>query len=151
MRAWLMLAILAVAAPDRLDPRPMDNRPLKEKMDGQWQLVNSVISGQGQDPSSFPATVYTFSPGRLVTRSAKQPQGASFGVVLDDQHTPAHIDFIAGSAEPKTTYPGIVKLEGDLLTLCFTRSVNGQRPTEFAAPADAQRMIALFQFKRIGG
>jgi uncharacterized protein (TIGR03067 family) len=150
MSGVLLLTMLTIAAPDRPDRSPTDIRPLQERLVGQWQLVNSVISGQPQDPSTFPATVYTFTPDKLVTRSAKQPDGVTFGVVLDITRAPAHITFLAGSTDPKTPYPGIFKIDGDTLTLCFTRSPSGQRPPEFNSPMDTQQAVALFQFKRVG-
>jgi uncharacterized protein (TIGR03067 family) len=150
MRSALMICLLAIAAPDRPDLSPLDNRPLQEKIRGEWQMIGSVINGETQDPNTHRATVYTFSPDRLVTRSMKQPDGVIFGVIIDEARKPAHIDFLAGNNEPKTRYPGIFKIDGDLLTLCFTRSVTGQRPADFTSPADPQQMIALFQLRRIG-
>jgi len=149
MRTLFMVTMLATAVPDRPDLSPTDHRPLQEKIRGEWQMVNSVINAQPQDPNSHRATVYTFTANQLVTRTMKQPEPTTFGIVIDETHKPAHIDFVAGSGGSKTAYPGIFKIDGDVLTLCFTRAVVGQRPTEFASPADTQQMIALFQFKRI--
>lgn len=57
MRTLFMVTMLATAVPDRPDLSPTDNRPLQEKIRGEWQMVNSVINAQPQDPNSHRATV----------------------------------------------------------------------------------------------
>jgi uncharacterized protein (TIGR03067 family) len=148
MRAVLMIAVVAVAVPDRPERNPTETRPLQEKLQGEWQMVSAAVGGKTLDASSLGA-VYVFRGNRLATRTPKQPQPVAFEIVLDTMRTPAFIDFIAGSAGNKTTYPGIFKIEGDTLTLCFPRGVNVDRPTEFASTPD-RPSVALYQLKRVG-
>ncbi|MSQ94299.1 MAG: TIGR03067 domain-containing protein [Gemmataceae bacterium] len=148
MRSLLMVGVLVIAVPDRPDRNPNDTRPLAEQLQGEWLMVNSVLGGVSKDFTMGNGAVYTFTRDRLLTRNPKQPAPVSFGITLDTTRTPAFIDFLAGSAEPKTNYPGIFKIEADTLTLCFTRAVSGERPAEYASRTDTPN-TALYQFRRL--
>ena len=148
MRSLLMIGVLTIAVPDRPDRNPADTRPLQEQLQGDWLMVHSVIGGVAKDYNMGSGALYTFTGNQLFTRNPKQPEPVAFGITMDATRTPAFIDFLAGSVGPKTNYPGIFKIEGDTLTLCFPRAVGKERPTEFASPADTA-MIALYQLKRL--
>lgn len=148
MRALLMIGVLAIAVPDRPDRNANDTKPLHEQLQGEWEMINSVLGGVAKDYSMGGGAIYTFTPNQLVTRNPKQQAPVSFGVVLDTTRTPAHIEFLAGSGETKTPYAGIFKIEQGSLTLCFTRAVGGARPTEFASRTDTPQ-TALYQFRRV--
>ena len=149
MRALLTITILAVALPpDRPDPTPkVAAKPLQEQIQGEWQLIHSIVAGQTADQNATVGYVYAFDGKRLTARTPQAATPFEYDIVLDPKQKPATIDFVAKSGGNEVTYPGILKLENGTLTLCFQRSLDTARPAEFASPADAN--IALMQFRRV--
>ncbi len=148
MRTLLMVSVLVIAVPDRPNRNPTDSRPLAEKLQGEWLMVHSVLGGTAKDYSAGGGATYSFTATQLFTRNPKQPEPVPFGIALDTTKNPAHILFLAGAGETKTPYPGIFNIEGDILTLCFTRAVGGARPAEFASSTETPQ-TALYRFRRI--
>src|ERR1022692_3133874 len=93
MCAVLMIAVLAVAVPDREDPTPKEKaRPLQEQLLGEWLLVKSVVGGV--EDKNFMGTTITFTPTELSIREGRQELSQELSYHLDAAKTPAVIDLV---------------------------------------------------------
>ena len=148
MRALLVFTLLAFVAPDRENPTPKDKaKPIQEQVLGDWQLVKAVMGADANPRKEFGATILTFTAGEIqIQENGKRQDRDDAGYTLDVKKMPTAIDIIPKRGGDKTIQ-GILKLEGDQLTLCFTHGGNGDRPLDFVSPPNTQ--IALMHFKRV--
>jgi uncharacterized protein (TIGR03067 family) len=143
----LLVAVFALA-PDRPDPSPQTSQPMQAKLQGQWQVTVSMIGGRPHSTVKPGETVFVFEGDRMLIRLTGDREYA-YTFTLDETKTPAAIDIVLkkslGKDPPnRPTNPGIARIEGDVLTLCFQM---GNRPTAFASTPDAK--VILWQLKRI--
>lgn len=144
MRALLTVFVLALAAPDREDPTPREKtKPIHEQILGEWQLVNSVVGGRNEKKDG----VLTFTRTEIhITENGQRRSGDDADYVIDATKKPAAID-ISVKRDGSQKIEGILKIEGDQLTLCFPRGGGAMRPTDFVSTP--QTGIAVMQFTRI--
>ncbi len=146
MRAFLLLAVL-LAVPDREDPTPRPKpRTLQEQLLGEWRVEKVAFAG-GPDvpgPDMENRTLH-FTPTEILVKVNGEPRPADdAGYQLDATKTPVAIDLLSGKGQDKKI-EGILKLEGNQLTICF--SVDGARPTEFNTATKS--IQAVLHLKRI--
>lgn len=145
MRAALFLSVLAIAAPARPErtPRAEQPRSPQEQFIGDWRLVK-VGSGTPRrewDVSNMVLRVAASETIFMVDGVPSKEDGLTAAYSIDWSTNPAVITF-----RPKQRggqMPGILKIEGDTLTLGLTTS-GEQRPGDFASA----QMIAYY--KRVG-
>lgn len=143
MRCLLMLAVLAVAVPDRPNPTPKEARPLQEQLQGEWQVVSAMTAGKPIATLKPGEAVFIFAGDRLIIRRPNLENVYEF--TIDGTPNPAVISLrskkIAGKDVNKPApVIGILKIEGDLLSICL-RPVNG-----FASTPETK--ATLWQVKR---
>jgi uncharacterized protein (TIGR03067 family) len=112
MQATILITALALSAPALKDP------PKQElKIAGEWIVESQVTNGR-----PLKTTIerrYTFGEDgkwNLITKAKAL-----------NSNQPAAIDM---KYSVSLTYTGIVKIEGDTLTLCYSRN-DDERPTKF--------------------
>jgi uncharacterized protein (TIGR03067 family) len=149
VRAVLLFTCLAIAVPDRQAPAPrkQESKSLHDEMLGEWQMVTLNL-GDGVLPAAPPNEVRTlrFGPNEiqtLVNGVVRAEETATYKLDLSKQ--PVTIDLSPRQKADNKEVQGIVKVEGDQLTLCF--AIMGDRPTEFAATNKG--LHALMQLKRV--
>jgi uncharacterized protein (TIGR03067 family) len=151
MRAVLMFAILAVAVPDRPDPTPRESKPFKDQVQGQWQITDALNAGKPHAMLKLGPSTFIFAGDRMTIRKPKLEDNI-YAIKLDVTKSPVAIEIVAKKIAGKDiangrAVLGIIKLEGDVLTICFDSTGNPGRPTEFTSPVGSQTM--LWQMKRI--
>ena len=132
------MACLVSAAPGPNDP-PKEKKPEM----GTWQLVwaNGLEGRDLGDPEFEEFT----ADGHAILRTSSKGElhEARRGYTVDWTATPAKFNFVYGSKAPPTE--GIVKIEGDILTLCYETGL-GERPKEFT---QVGLKTSLFVYKRV--
>ncbi|MSQ94300.1 MAG: TIGR03067 domain-containing protein [Gemmataceae bacterium] len=146
MRALLILSMLAVVVPDREDQTPKEKaKPIQQQILCDWQLVQSVRGGRPDHQKDAMDAVLTFTAGEIqITENGKRQDRDDAVYTLDLTKKPVAID-ITPKRGNERKIEGILKLEGDQLTICFT--LDGPRPTEFTTRGE--KVIALMQLRRI--
>lgn len=141
MRTLLLISVLAFAAPDRPDLTPKDSRPPRDQVVGDWLYV-----GNGKVPNPVPAANPTYVFRILdaetiwITNGQEQPSnGLTAKITLDRTKNPILIDFMprrGGNA-----MAGIVRVEGDRLTLAWSHDSN--RPANFENTPNIHHFIRV--------
>ena len=133
MRVVLMIAVFAVAVPDRPDPTPREARTPQEQILGDWMFItNSNVV--------FTFRITASESVWSVNDKPSPDNGLTASIAIDGSKIPGAIDFLPKRGGEKIL--AIWKVEGDQLTVAFT-GTGGKRPAEFAAPAH------VAQFRRI--
>jgi uncharacterized protein (TIGR03067 family) len=142
MQISLLFATIALGAPALKDP------PKKEiNIAGEW-IVESQTTG-GQALKTTVERRYTFTADGKWSMSNNKAKAKAASITrtyaIDTKTTPASIDMKASAALAQPNMLGIIKVQGDTLTLCYSR--NGEdRPTAFESPEDST--IILIVMKR---
>lgn len=152
MREVLLFTALVCVAPDRPDPTPKDTAPIvpfRAQLNGEWRVVQSLIAGRAHTSIKPNQAVFVFDGDKMMIR--REDVGGKelpYTIVVNGKSNPATIDVSIGKTKsPKTFSAGIIKIEGDVLTMCLQSGVAANRPTEFASHQDSRTI--LWQLKRI--
>lgn len=145
MRVFALLACLLIALPDRPDPTKREVRSTQEQLIGQWRPVHRLVEGN-VDNRPDDAAVMTITKTEILVRENGQERGVDDCTYrLDDTKTPIQIDIIPKRDQKKIE--AILRIDGDILTLCFVFGGEGPRPTEFASKPGTR--VALMKMVRI--
>lgn len=132
--ASLFLLVVAgwCAADDKTDPTA-----------GKWVIES--VARDGKDAPALKGAVRVHENGSYTITPAKdskaQPSGGAYTV--DASKTPAILDMKpkGGNYDGKTLL-GIVKVEGDVMTICFAEP-GKERPTKFESTPGAGLVLAV--------
>lgn len=142
MQSALLITALAIGAPALKDP------PKKElKIEGDW-VVESQTTG-GRPLKSAIERHYIFSgDGKwtMISSKAKAKNAPSLTrtFVVDPSTNPASIDMKTSSGLAQPNMVGIIKVEGDTLTLCYNRT-GEDRPKTFESPEDSTTILIIMK------
>ena len=141
--AGIALATLAALTAKPLRPDVVD----RSELEGQWKLVRMENSGGGLEKRGFAALTMHFNGDKMfgVFEGGTKEDFGPF--VLNTEQKPKHIDFKLHNKKGVFTRFGIYELDGDRLRICHTTVLppkESNRPTDFATPAFAGRMLAEF-------
>ena len=106
------------------------------KIEGDW-VVEKYIQG-GKENEKRTGMHFSFVDGKVIVKE----EGADIGYTVDPKKNPATIDLISG----KGNIPGIYKIEGDVLTICFPKGGTTETPTKFESPDESP--VVLMTLKR---
>ena len=140
MRWVMLLTVVCLAAPERPGPPPRQ-KPMtfQEQLLGRWQLVSAQIDGR-PDEQKKPSTVLHFKPDVIeVHEEGRRRDEDDARYTVDASKSPIAIDLTLKSGKEKRIL-GIIRVEGDRLTLCFKFSGEG-RPTEFVSIQGTDQIV----------
>src|SRR5262245_16456596 len=146
MGGTILLVVLTLGA-----PMPKDTAPEADKMVGDWEIESVTVRGETRRPTTKEDIfVIRFAADGKITwfdhkgRDFGEPN-QSYSVAKSADHT--HIDWKEVPADsPAKSAPGIVKIEGDQLTIAV--AVTGaDRPSRF----DSSKLdsTTVFVLKRV--
>jgi hypothetical protein len=133
MRAFLMIAVFAVAVPDRPNPTPQLTRSPQERILGDWRIDSGPDDGVLRVLRITPSDMLI-----LVNGDGWANDAFSGPHAIDWDKTPVAYDNL------RNKNYGILKLDGDQLLLC--QSLGGARPTDFAM--DKGHVLRLSRMKK---
>lgn len=125
---------IVVAAPAAKEP------PKKEppSLVGEWVGETGIRGGKPDNPP--PGTTITFTKeGKLIMKEGSRNETMEGTYTADPKKDPGEIDLVLAPAIKGSTLLGVYKIEGDILTMCF--SVGGDRPKAFESPVGTQVML----------
>jgi RNA polymerase sigma factor (sigma-70 family) len=140
------------AAPAPSKEKQLASRPAAKtdlaRIQGEWKLEYVEIDGRPQKLEHF-QTIRLVIQGDRATLGRNEGHDETGSVKLDPTKQPKAIDLnltpYGGPADQVLTSPGIYKLEGDKLTICYAPHLDaGQlRPTEFETAKEGGRLWVL--------
>jgi RNA polymerase sigma factor (sigma-70 family) len=116
------------------DAAPKD----EEKILGTWAVVSFEEGGQRPPEAALEVTRVVFADGRMTAKQGEREQ--EFTYKLGPARKPKEISL---TNDKGVTLPGIYKLDGDTLTVCFDRG--GDQPTEFASKAGTTVVLVVLK------
>lgn len=142
MNTTLLITALAVGAPALKDP------PKKElKIEGEW-VVESQVNGGRHLKSSIERRYIFSGDGKWTMTSskakAKNAPSLTRTYVIDGSTNPPSIDMKTSSGLTQPNMIGIIKVDGDTLTLCYSRS-GEDRPKTFESPEDSSTILIIMK------
>jgi uncharacterized protein (TIGR03067 family) len=114
-----------------------------EKLQGEWKAEKAQRGGLDAPPDILGKLKLKVS-GNTMSIDAGEARDEKATVTLDPSKNPAAID-IKPARDEKDIALGIYKLDGDTLTICWSKK-GGERPTEFVSKKDTEQV--LFVLKR---
>ncbi len=129
----VVLLVFLVSGAARLRPNDR-SRDDKDQLQGEWTVV-SGLAGKAAVKANDPKLTLKDNEW-LMTWS-----GVKMTFKIDASKNPKELDLFS----EQNTWPGIYKLEGDILTFCRSPGAGGERPSDFQG---GQGMLMVF--KRAG-
>jgi uncharacterized protein (TIGR03067 family) len=134
----VLVAGLLVAA--NAGPQDAAKRELK-KLQGTWRYVSLVISGQpvkdGLKERTVEIKAKALTEGRFVRPFRLDPAKKPRAIDITEKHTVVSFEGgVQKTVEKEVVVPGIYRLDGDTLTICYDSggpSEGPERPTKFAS------------------
>jgi uncharacterized protein (TIGR03067 family) len=147
MRTLVLIVFALVTLPDRPNPTPREMpKPFHEQLVGEWRLVKAVIGGEAKGKER---TVFVFTKTDIrVRENDRQWDGdgdEDATYTLDETRSPIHIEITPRPQGNDPNVRGIIKLDGEKLTLCFSHSGKGSRPTEFTSTAGTSNALMILE------
>ena len=139
----VLIMALVLGAPVPKEPPKID-----ADLVGEWKKESFTFAGQIDPPTARPS-FYTFDADgkvfhRLGVTGGKPVEFAKY--TLDRKASPTSIDIDWDPGLPGGgKWRGIMKIEGDTLTLRMTHQSEGPRPKAFESPKDSVNTLEVFK------
>lgn len=114
----------------------------QQQLQGEWKIVKAEAGGKSAPEEKISETKVFIAKNKLTFQRGERKEDVVF--TLDPSKQPHHIDISPPGKEKKVE--GIYKLEGDVLTISFTRG-GGARPKDFTSPEGTK--ISVLHLKRV--
>lgn len=132
-----ILLALTVGAPALKDPPPKG-----PAVAGRWVATEVVIGGQNNGQHAGLEYEFTATGTWVIYRDGRALSGPR-SYTTDPKAKPIAVDL----TENARTYPGILQVEGDTLTLLFRTDGKADRPAAFDAPPSGLMKVVMKRVK----
>jgi len=141
----LLLALISLTAPDRPDRTPKIDGPIHQAMQGKWHFVSATL-GDVTLTRSIPNQLFvTRTEISHLVFDRQSPGQSNQRFVIHERANPVQIDLLPTQLEDRVI-EGIVKIEGDTLTICVPVGAAKARPSEFRVHPRSK--VITLQFRR---
>jgi uncharacterized protein (TIGR03067 family) len=127
MPSRVLALVFCIAAPLAAQDAANDKQEL-EKLQGDWVQVSATVGGVPTPERALQKV--TLKSDQWTLTLAPSGNQISMTFTLDGTKDPKAIDQKTSSGGVR---PGIYKVEGEMLTICFASRTAGERPKEFKA------------------
>ena len=135
-----ILTVTLAVGDDKKDTQPID-------INGNWKLIASTVEGKKVPADEIEKLKYSliFKDGKYTEASTAGNESGTYKI--DDSKSPALIDFtITDGPEKGKTQLGLLKFEGDALTVAYAKPGSTDRPKGFDG-TDAWAVTSLKRSK----
>jgi uncharacterized protein (TIGR03067 family) len=119
----------------------------KQPLTGTWNIIAAEYQGK-PIPQQFLKDLkmkVTIAAGKITLAYFwDRPHTEEIHFRLDPAQKPAWISGV-GFEEKERSVPGIYRLDGDKLTVCFDLAAKPERPREFKSAASTERVVVTLQ------
>lgn len=142
LRVWtsLLVALVCCAACS-----PAEDTDKKLNLEGTYTITKGERAGKAIAKEEIEGTTITFTKDKVVTTGKDKKELYAATYTIDAASKPAKIKMVGISPEKGVKASGVVKLEGDTLTICYALP-GGEAPTSFKT-ADKQQCFTLKKVK----
>lgn len=118
----------------------------QDVFDGEWHPQSIIVDGNPLEKSKFAQVKLSIKQNNYAVYQGDKKVSAGVFIV-DKSKNPHAIDIVADAPNgKKLKLLGIVKIQGDTMTICAAPSAKG-RPTEFEAAKGSQRQLVVYKRK----
>jgi RNA polymerase sigma factor (sigma-70 family) len=117
-----------------------------ENIQGTWKVESIAMNGQEKDGKGelLKKSTFEITADKMLAKFDEGTKPSTY--TLDPAAKPKMIDITPSEGDGKgQTVPGIYKLEGDTLTICFPCGRQMERPTEFVSKEGSDTILIVLK------
>jgi uncharacterized protein (TIGR03067 family) len=115
-----------------------------EQLQGQWIVQQAQRDGKDAPAEEREKMLIKIEGKKLVIDEPETAREQIAEITLDPSKSPSAIDLKIPRLNKGEVLQGIYKLDGDVLSLCWTRS-GGARPSEFATKPGSDQVLFILK------
>src|SRR5579872_5319054 len=133
---WRVLMLVAAGVLLAADAKEDAAKKDRDRLQGTWKVESATKGGKQAPGERIKEMRLVVEGDKMTVKEGTRDEAATF-TLAPDQKPPA-LD-IKPDRPGEKTVRGIYRLEGDTLTMCWSRE--GDRPTEFASKEGADAIL----------
>jgi len=113
---------------------------------GEWQVERLVVNGRPIDSTADRKYIFS-ADGKWTRTEGEETPKLLRTFTIDSSKNPIAIDMKLSDPAKAAAHIGIVKIEGDTMTLCYSRN-QAERPTKFESPEGSTVVLIVMKRKK---